>query len=67
MTQLWKNQHLLAQYGNGVILANCGALATVRALGLVYAGNQEADILATLECRFKKKVRIRRFDVTIQK
>jgi hypothetical protein len=44
MTELGKNQRLLTQYGDGVVLAHFCTLTAVGATGFVYLGDQDTHL-----------------------
>jgi len=67
VAELRKDQHLLWQHGDGVILADLRAAAAMGALGLVHLGDEDAHLFPTLDGRPEEEVGVGLFHVTVQK
>jgi hypothetical protein len=48
MTELGKNQRLLTQHGDSVVLAHFCTLTAMGAAGFVYLGDQDTNFLAPM-------------------
>jgi hypothetical protein len=65
MAKLGKNEGLLPQHCNGVVLANLGALTTMCTACFVHFWDQDTNFLVLFKDRLEEQMSIGRLDITV--